>query len=157
MDRETIISRLTSGDYTSMRDFADIILGDSQFSDKWYEYLDTFVSLLDHPESRVRSYTFYIIAANTKWDKEDRFDSIFPAFVGHITDKDSLSARQCINALAEICIYKPKYIPHIIDAFRKADLSKYTSNEIALIRNDMYTTECALFKNKSSDTAIKGE
>ena len=33
MDRETIISRLTSGDYTSMRDFADVILADSQFSD----------------------------------------------------------------------------------------------------------------------------
>ena len=157
MDRETIISRLTSGDYTSMRDFADIVLADSQFSDKWYEYLDTFTSLLDHPESRVRSFIFYIIAANTKWDKEDRFDSVFPIFLSHITDEDALTARQCINALAEICIYKPKYIPHIIDAFRKADLSKYTSNEIALIRNDMYTTECALFKNKSSDTAIKGE
>lgn len=157
MDRETIISRLTSGDYTSMRDFADIILGDSQFSDKWYVHFDTFVSLLDHPESHVRSFIFYIIAVNTKWDKEDRFDSVFPIFLSHITDDDALTARQCINALAEICIYKPKYIPHIIDAFRKADLSKYDSGTIALIRNDMYQTECALFKNKSSDTPIKGE
>ncbi len=145
MNKETIVSKLTSGD-DAARDFADIILADSQFSDKWYEYFDTFVSLLDHPESRVRSYTFYIIAVNAQWDKDDRFDSVFPIFLSHITDADPMSARQCITALAEVGICKPHYIPHIIDAFRKADLSKYTSNVIPLIRNDMLTTEGRLAK-----------
>ena len=86
----------------------------------------------------------YILAANAQWDEENRFDSILPDFLAHITDEKPITARQCIKALAQVGQAKPQYIPRILSCLRDADLSKYKDSMRPLIEKDIAQTEKAL-------------
>ena len=99
---EAIIARLTSKDDRCACAFADQIISESRETDTWYAYLDVFASLLDDPKSLVRNRALHILAANARWDEENRFDLILPDFLAHITDEKPITARQCIQALVQV-------------------------------------------------------
>ena len=141
---QDIIAKLTAKDDTYACSIADKIISESQDTDAWYEYFDTFVSLLNHPKSLVRNRALYILAANAQWDDENRFDAILPEFLSHITDEKPITARQCIKTLALIGQAKPQYIPRITDALREADLSKYKDSMRPLIKKDIEFTNRTL-------------
>ena len=135
--REGIIAQLTVKDDKYACALADRIIAESEESDEWYEYIDKFSALLEHPKSLVRNRALHILAANALWDDENRFDTILPAILAHITDEKPITARQCIKALARIGTAKPQYIPRILSAFHEADLSKYKDSMRPLIEKDM--------------------
>ena len=141
---DSIIAKLTAKDDLYACAFADQIIAKSQQTDAWYEYFDDFASLLDYPKSLVRNRVLYILAANAQWDEENRFDSILPDFLAHITDEKPITARQCIKALAQVGQAKPQYIPRILSCLRGADLSKYKDSMRPLIEKDIAQTEKAL-------------
>ena len=58
-----------------------------------------------------------------------------------MTDEKPITARQCIQALAEVGLAKPQYIPQILDCFHNADQSKYKDSMRSLIEKDMAETE----------------
>ena len=138
---QDIIAKLTSKDDKYACAVAEKIISESQDTDEWYEYFDTFVSLLNHPKSLVRNRVLYILAANAQWDDENRFDAILPEFLSHIMDEKPITARQCIKTLALIGQAKPEYIPRITDALREADLSQYKDSMRPLIEKDISKTE----------------
>ena len=142
--REAIIAKLTSKDDKCACAFADQIIAESQETDAWYAYFDDFASLLDYPKSLVRNRVLYILAANARWDEENRFDLIISDFLAHITDEKPITARQCIKALAQVGQAKPQYIPTILSSLRRADLSKYKDSMRPLIEKDIAETEKAL-------------
>ena len=137
---QDIIAKLTSKDDKYACAVAEKIISESQDTDEWYEYFDTFVSLLNHPKSLVRNRVLYILAANAQWDDENRFDAILPEFLSHITDEKPITARQCIKALMQVGQAKPEYIPRISEALREADLSKYKDSMRPLIKKDIEVT-----------------
>ena len=139
--RQSIIANLTSKDDKFACAFADKIISESRETDEWYEYFEDFAGLLDHPKSLVRNRVIYILAANVRWDDENRFDSVMPAFLAHITDEKPITARQCIKALAQVGQAKPQYIPMILSALQDADLSKYKDSMRPLIEKDIAETE----------------
>ena len=139
--KEDIVARLTAKDDQYAYALAEKIISESRDTDEWYEYLDDFASLLNHPKSLVRNRALYILAANVQWDEGDHFDSIFPDFLAHITDEKPITARQCVKALAQVGLAKPKYIPAIVSALRSADLSKYKDSMRPLIEQDIAETE----------------
>ena len=141
---QDIIAKLTAKDDKYACAIADKIISESQDTDEWYEYFDTFASLLNHPKSLVRNRILYILAANARWDDENRFDAILEDYLAHITDEKPITARQCIKSLVQVGMAKPQYIPRIIDCFRSADLSKYKDSMHPLIEQDMAETEKAL-------------
>ena len=141
---QDIIAKLTAKDDKYACAIADKIISESQDTDEWYEYFDTFASLLNHPKSLVRNRILYILAANAQWDDENRFDAILEDYLSHITDEKPITARQCIKSLVQVGMAKPQYIPRIIDCFRSADLSKYKDSMHPLIEQDMAETEKAL-------------
>ena len=94
---ENLIANLTSKDDKYACAIADKIISESQDTDEWYGYFDTFASLLNHPKSLVRNRALHILAANAQWDDKNRFDAILPAFLCHVTDEKPISARQCIK------------------------------------------------------------
>lgn len=141
MMKESIIARLTLKDDKYACAFADKIISESQDTDEWYEYFDTFASLLNHPKSLVRNRVLYILAANAQWDEENRFDSILDDYLAHITDEKPITARQCIQALAQVGLAKPQYIEKILWNLRCADLSKYKDSMRPLIEKDIAETE----------------
>lgn len=139
--KENVVTKLTARDDKYACALADKIIAESQETDEWYEYFDDFASLLNHPKSFVRSRALSILAANAQWDEENRFDLIMSDFLAHITDKKPITARQCIKALAQIGLAKPKYISVILSSLRSADLSKYKDSMRPLIEKDIAETE----------------
>ena len=144
MMKETVIAKLTAKDDRSACAFADQIISESQETDAWYEYFDAFASLLDHPKSLVRNRVLHILAANARWDEENRFNLIISDFLTHVTDEKPITARQCIQALAQVGQAKPQYIPMILSCLHGADMSKYKDSMRPLIERDMAETEKAL-------------
>ena len=78
---ENLITNLTSKDDKYACAIADKIISESQYTDEWYGYFDTFASLLNHPKSLVRNRALHILAANAQWDDNNRmilfYQSIF--------------------------------------------------------------------------------
>ena len=138
---QDVISKLTAKDDKYACAIADKIISESQDTDEWYEYFDTFASLLNHPKSLVRNRVLYILAANAQWDDENRFDAILEDYLAHITDEKPITARQCIKTLVQVGMAKPQYIPRILSCFHDADLSKYKDSMRPLIEKDMEETE----------------
>ena len=141
---QEIIAKLTARDDKFACALADKIIEESRETDAWYEYFDTFASLLSHPKSLVRNRALHILAANARWDEENRFDAILPEFLRHVTDEKPITARQCIQALAQVGLAKPQYIPQILDCFHNSDLSKYKDSMRPLMEKDMVETETVL-------------
>ena len=140
---QEIVAKLTAKDDKYACAVADQIISESQDTDDWYEYFDSFAFLLNHPKSLVRNRVLYILAANAQWDDENRFDAIPDDYLSHVTDEKTITARQCIKALRQIGMAKPQYIPRILARFRNTDLSKYKDSVRPLIEQDMAETEKA--------------
>lgn len=134
MMEEGIITKLTFKDDKYACAFADKIILESRETDKWYEYFNTFASLLSHPKSLVRNRVLYILAANAQWDEDNHFDAILDEYLTHVTDEKPITARQCIKALAQVGSAKPQYIPKILSCLKNADLSKFKQNTPILYR-----------------------
>ncbi len=135
-----IIAMLTSKDDKSACAYAEKIISESRGTDEWYSCFDDFASLLNNPKSLVRNRALNILAANAKWDDENRFDSILKDYLSHITDEKPVTARQCIKALAEVGQAKPQFIPKILSVLQSADLSKYKDSMRPLIEKDISET-----------------
>ena len=138
---ENLIANLTSKDDKYACAIADKIISESQNTDEWYGYFDTFSSLLNHPKSLVRNRALNILAANAQWDDNNRFDAILSEYLSHVTDEKPITARQCIKALAQVGMAKQQYIPEILSCLHDADLSKYKYSMRPLIEKDMEETE----------------
>ena len=141
---QKIINKLTAKDDKFACALADKIIVESRECDTWYEYFDAFASLLNHPKSLVRNRALHILAANAQWDEKNHFDAILPEFLTHVTDEKPITARQCIQALAQVGLAKPQYIPQILDCFHNVDLSKYKDSMRPLIEKDMAEAEKVL-------------
>jgi len=151
-----MIRKLTAKEDKYAWAMTDRILAESRETDAWYEYFDAFASLLNHPKSLVRNRALHILAANARWDGENRFDAILPEFLSHVTDEKPITARQCIQALAQVGLAKPQYIRQILDRFHRADLSKYPDSMVPLIKKDMAETEKLLTKACSAAPPEQG-
>lgn len=138
--KSDIIAMLTSKDDKSACAYAEKIISESRETDEWYGCFDEFASLLKHPKSLVRNRALYILAANARWDDENKFDLILKDYLSHITDEKPITARQCIKALAEVGRAKPQFIPEIVSALRSADLSQYKDTMRPLIEKDIIET-----------------
>ena len=140
MMKQDVIALLTAKDDKAACAFAERIVSESRETDAWYEYFDAFASLLAHPKSYVRNRALTVLAANARWDREDRFAGIWSEYLSHITDEKPITARQCIKALAEVGEYKPQMIPAITEALQGADLSGYRDSMRPLIEKDIRET-----------------
>ena len=148
---QEIINKLTAKDDKFACAGADKIIAESRETDAWYEYFEAFASLLNHPKSLVRNRALHILAANARWDVENRFDAILPEFLTHVTDEKPITARQCIQALTQVGLAKPQYIPQILECFHNADLSKYKESMRPLMEKDMAETERTLLSGAVAD------
>ena len=135
-----IIALLTLKDDKSACEYAEKIISESQETDKWYCYFDEFASLLDDSKSLVRNRALNILAANAKWDNENKFGFIMKDYLSHITDEKPITARQCVKALAEVGKAKPQFISEILSSLQNADLSKYKDSMRPLIEKDILET-----------------
>ena len=137
MDFNVCIACLTGKDAKAAYALAQQITEESRASDTWYSHFDEFVVLLSHKNSLVRNRAISILAANARWDREDKFDTLLDEFLSHITDVKPITARQCVAALPEIAEAKPNLIPRIRAALEQADLSGYPDSMQPLVLKDI--------------------
>ena len=64
-------------------------------------------------------------------------------------DEKPITARQCVQALAQVGLAKPQHIPQILSCFHNADLSKYKDSMRPLIEKDMAAAEDIWNRRKS--------
>ena len=137
MDIDACIARLTGRDAKDAYAFAQQIAAESRASDTWYPYFDDFSALLRHKNSLVRNRAVSILAANARWDREDKFNALLDEFLSHVTDAKPITARQCVAALPEIAAAKPGLIPRIREALENADLRGYPDSMQPLVLRDI--------------------
>ncbi|MEA4992868.1 MAG: SufBD protein [Oscillibacter sp.] len=135
--REELTARLTAKPAKSACAYADAVTAESRESNWFYQYLDDFAALLCHKNSLVRNRAISILAANARWDAENRYDTLMDAFLSHVTDEKPITSRQCIQALPEIAAAKPGLIPQIRATLENADLSGYRDSMRPLILKDI--------------------
>ncbi len=137
MDITDCIARLTEKNARDACSFAQQITAESRNAGGWYCYFDDFAALLRHKNSLVRNRAISILAANARWDREDKFNALLDEFLTHVTDVKPITARQCVAALPEIAESKPALIPRIREALEQADLSGYPDSMRPLILKDI--------------------
>jgi hypothetical protein len=111
----------------------------SEKSNSVYLYFSTFADMLDSPNSYIRTRGLILIAANAKWDKDNKIDEIIDKYLKLIMDDKPITARQCIKALPNIAKYKPELVDCICTALRKANVEIYKSSMQSLVYNDIVT------------------
>lgn len=128
---------LTAADSLLACGVCGFLCEESRRSDVCYPLLDSFAALLEHKNSLVRSRAIALLAANAKWDREDRLDAAADSLLSHITDEKPIAARQCIKALPGIAKQKPQLSERIAAALQSADPSGYADSMRPLIEKDI--------------------
>ncbi len=95
MDFDACIARLTGKDAYA---FTQQIAEESRASDIWYPCFDRFTELLRNKNSLVRNRAIAILSANSRWDREGKFDALLDEFLSHVTDVKPITARQRMAA-----------------------------------------------------------
>lgn len=106
-------------------------------SDAVYPYFDLFSTMLDDPNSYIRTRGILLIAANAKWDSDYKIDEIIDRLLKHIMDDKPITARQCIKSLPTIAKHKPDLKDDICNALRTANPQIYKSSMQSLIYKDI--------------------
>jgi len=109
----------------------------SSFDNACYKYFDVFASKLDNDNSYQRSIGLMMLAVNTKWDTENKFDKIVDKYLEHTNDEKFITARQTIQALKDIIPYKSNLIDTIKHKLNNIDYTKYKVNQKSLIDRDI--------------------
>ena len=109
----------------------------SLISDAVYPYFNLFAELLDSTNSYHRNRGILLIAANAKWDRENKIDEIIDKLLKHVEDEKPITARQCIKAMPLVAQYKPDLADDIIQALRNANTQMYKGSMQPLVYKDI--------------------
>lgn len=110
----------------------------SQENESVYPYLDVFAEMMEDENSYVRTRGILLIAANAKWDRDNKIDEIMDDYLKHIMDAKPITSRQCIKALPQIVRYKPDLRESILEALEKAKPElRYTESMWPLVKKDI--------------------
>ncbi|HEX3017647.1 MAG TPA: SufBD protein [Caproicibacter sp.] len=132
-----LIKTLYSSDnklaYQALQALADV----STNTNKVYRYFDEFVEMIKNSNSYLRTRGLVLIAANAKWDEDNKIDEIIDEYLNHITDEKPITARQCIKLLPTIAKFKPDLSADIKIALSTARITKYSNSMGPLILKDI--------------------
>lgn len=106
-------------------------------SDTVYPYFDLFAGMLDDSNSYIRTRGLLLIAANAKWDIDNKIDEVIDNYLKHIMDDKPITSRQIIKVLPTIAFYKHDLINDICDALQKANPQIYKSSMQPLVFKDI--------------------
>lgn len=109
----------------------------SNDSDFIYTYIDYFADMMENDNSYIRTRGLLLIAANAKWDADNKINKFIDEYLNHIMDKKPITSRQCIQALPTLAIHKPELKNTIIEALLKADVAKYADSMQGLVAKDI--------------------
>lgn len=132
-----LIKTLYSSDnklaYQALQALEDV----STNTNRVYKYFDEFVEMMKNSNSYLRTRGLVLIAANAKWDEDNKIDEIIDEYLNHITDEKPITARQCIKLLPTIAKFKPDLSADIKIALSTARITKYSDSMQPLVLKDI--------------------
>lgn len=134
---EKLIDSLTDKNDKNAYESLKLLLAVSEKTNAVYLYFDTFIEMMDNDHSYYRTRAMLLIAANARWDTDNKIDEIIDVFLKHVMDDKPITARQIIRALPDIAKYKPDLIKDICAALDKANPEKYPITMQSLIQKDI--------------------
>lgn len=134
---EKLIGSLTDKNDKTAYECLKRLLAESGQSNAVYFHFDTLAGMINAANSYFRTRAMLLIAANARWDTDNKIDEIIDLYLKHIMDEKPITARQIIRALPEIAKYKPDLRNDICDALSKADLEKHPGTMQSLIKRDI--------------------
>ncbi len=117
-----IVTGVSSPKATIRYSCAKVLLDLSEeYPERLYQYMDSFINLLD---SRYRIITWNaiaIIANLTKVDKDKKFDTIFPRYYSFLNDEYMVTVANIVGHSGKIALAKPYLVDRIADELLKVE------------------------------------
>lgn len=113
------------------------LLSLSETSSAVYAHWDALVALMDSDHSYRRARGLLLMAANARWDTDNRLDEVIDRYLTHVEDAKPITARQCIQSLPEVARYKPELTEDIEHALKNARVFRYPGTMQPLIQRDI--------------------
>ncbi len=132
-----LVEGLTNRDDKQAYDCLKQLEAESDRSSKVYAFFDNFIEMLDSDNSYIRTRAILLVAANAKWDTDNKIDEIIDKYLKFITDEKPITARQCIKALPAIAKHKPDLKNDIENALHYVNPIKYKESMRTLILKDI--------------------
>ncbi len=134
---EELLDRLSGSDNKAAYAALKTLQAESAQTDMVYQFFDQLAGMITNSNSYIRTRGLLLIAANARWDSENKIDDIIDEYLVHIADEKPITARQCIQILPEIAVYKPLLKKCIREALLNADPSIYPETMEPLVRKDI--------------------
>jgi len=132
-----IVERLRSSDNKIAYQALKELEAESEKSNSVYQYMDTFIEMINDDNSYIRTRGILLIAANSRWDIAFKIDEIIDKYLLHIMDEKPITARQCIKVLPTVAQYKPDLKEDIISALMNANTLIYADSMQPLVYKDI--------------------
>ena len=132
-----IVERLRSSDNKIAYQALKELDAESEKSNSVYQYMDTFIEMINDDNSYIRTRGILLIAANSRWDIAFKIDEIIDKYLLHIMDEKPITARQCIKALPMVSQYKPDLKEDIISALMNGNTLIYADSMQPLVYKDI--------------------
>ena len=120
MDIDKQIDMLVCSDNKKAYNVLKELIEVSKQCNDLYQYFDTFVEMMNNQDnSYIRTRGLHLIAYNSKWDINNKMESIIEQWLEHIEDEKPITARQCIKDTIVIAKNKPELIDIILERLEK--------------------------------------
>lgn len=134
---EKLISSLTDKNDQVAYGCLKQLLAESEKTNAVYPYFDIFAEMINNSNSYFRTRAMLLIAANARWDTDNKIDGIIDLYLKHIMDEKPITSRQIIKTLPDIARYKNNLRQDICAALSKANTEKYPVTMQSLIQKDI--------------------
>ena len=134
---EDIINEKTDKDDKKAYARTKAIAAASEFSPEYYSCLESFASLLNDKKSYIRTRAFILCCSLARWDDGGKLKQLLPELMVLFHDTKPTVARQCLNAVKEIVVFRPELSKTIDAELEQIDLSGYKDSMANLIRADI--------------------
>jgi hypothetical protein len=123
----------------------------SEYFNDVYPYLDIFCEKLRSNNSYQRSIGLMLIAANAKWDVDNRIDDVIDEYLFLLNDEKPITVRQCIQSLCEIVPYKKQLLMKVADKLISFNIVKIRETMRKSILIDILTVLAMIRKHQPNN------
>ena len=123
----------------------------SESVDDVYPYFDMFAAKLKSDNSYQRSIGMMLMAANARWDAQNKLDVILDDYLAGVDDEKPITVRQCIQALEQVIPFKTHLLNRIAQRLMQVDVGALRSTMQKLILLDILHVLLKIRRIKTSD------
>ncbi len=123
----------------------------SEEYDDVYPFWDVFCQKLRSTNSYQRSIGVMLIAANVKWDRENKIDTTINDYLRVLNDERPITVRQCIQSLGKIVTYRTILHTKIAQELISIDIMNIKPTMRKLILTDILNILVLIKKHYTSE------